>query len=273
MIKEESFGQVQEKTRPEEFPEIDRFGLSEKLEGVSNLPAAEALIKRLESVNQELADVARVEFQNLSFNDQELVEIFDNKFAELRPEEKINLRDRKMATVEEKRKEQISVNEKIEQMRFRLGAFADNFYAEFNGHFNNDQAFLKVAAAQGSRLPEYIREHAANQEALKQFEYFKSLVVEPLEKKLSAEERREVLLSLISTAIDLDKTSAKRALLLADNLGLVSRADLQAVLDDYFENFIKKEAAGAAPDRLKLDYRRRVFIKLYYNLLKFSFKE
>lgn len=273
MISEESFGQVQEKNSIEKFPEVDRFDLSEKLEGASNLSAAEALIERLEGANQELATAARAEFQNLSFNDQELLEIFDKKFAELSPEEKISLRDRKMATVEEKRKGQITNSEKIEQMRFRLGAFADNFYAEFMGHFNNDQEFLKAATAQGSRLSEYVQGHAANQKAINQFENFKSQVVEPLEKNSSAEEQREVLFSLISTAIDLDKTSAKRGLLLADNLGVVSRTDLQTALDDYFETFIKKEEEGLAPDRLKLEYRRRAFANLYYNLLKVSFKE
>lgn len=251
--------------------EVTSFGLSDKLIGAANVPAAEVLVGRLEEENNNLEKTGKEAVDALNFSDEEYIKIFDLQNAAAGPNEMITLRGSDMTSLTDKRLENISPNEKIEQMRNRLKAFKSNFHPEFRARFSNDQALLEVAEAKGNKLKEYVEEYRKNQEALGQYDHFKSDVLERLAKN---EEPSEISYQLLQSAIEKDNFDwAKRDLLLAYNLKAISNNDLETAFQKYYQENIKNMDSSKPGYQLTHDYRKEALQKLYYNVLRKNFKE
>lgn len=258
----------------EKTPEFNSFGLSEKLSGANNLVSAETLVARLNDENQKIIRLAHEEFKKLSFSDEELEKLFTEKYKLLSPESKITLRDASLYAQGDKPLGSLSQDEKIEQMRYRLAAFRNNFYSEFNGHFANGRALLAMASQQGTKLKDYTLQHYQNQVATSQFEYFEHDFLNALDKaKVSGASILDLCANRIDLAIDHGDDFAKRNLLLAYNLRAVPALDLEAAFNAYYQEKIKPLNTEKPADQAKVDYRRPAFEELYYSVMRKVWRE
>ncbi len=251
--------------------ELNSFGLSDKLLGAANVPAAQAVVKRLEEENTNLEKSGEAAINELNFSNEEFTQLFEKYHAMHGPDEKITLRGTDMRSLGDKRLKDVNPNEKIEQMHNRLNAFKNNFYPEFRARFSNEQALLDLAASKGSKLKEYVEAYRQNSDAVGQYEHFEGDVLERLAK---GEAPQEVVFELLQSAIERDNFDwAKRDLLLAYNLKAISDSDLEAAFQKYGEENIKNMDPSKPAYQLTHDYRQEALQKLHYNVLRTTLKE
>ncbi len=218
----------------EKVEENNNFGVSEKLLGVNNLQAAQKLLEQLDSENTTLAKLAREEWANFGLNEQEMLELFNQRYKHHSPDTVITMRNSNMEMTGEKLKKDIDDGEKFAQSDNRLKAISDNFSIR-----NLDQEILDMADKKGSPLKKFAVEHRGNIEALNQYNHLQETFIDPAEKGQSLSELCYNSLGLIISRGD---DYARRDLILALKLGVINENDLEEGFKKYEDTLVEENS-------------------------------
>ena len=132
-------------------------------EGQAPISEKEKLSQENYRLSQEMA---KEEFDKLSFSQEELISWFNDKY-EGYDEALVGLRDRAGQLLVEKKLSEISDDEKLAHSLGYLKLIGDNYNLNFIKHFFNEPELLDIAAKKGSYLKRTVQVYRDNLEKMK----------------------------------------------------------------------------------------------------------